>query len=853
MINSMGDTATNVSGGGKFMRQAYPGTIAMERVQATTSWTAAEASSQMFELTTDFFTAASAVWQKWYQLAASGYYGHYLPIGTSVRWTAMKSTGWIRPDLAQAGTIRTSPAYKVTFTPRLYTDATNYIDHAQCVFLYVRFCGDGVTDTDRGEQCDDGNMTNGDGCSNTCIPEVAPVCTGLTVTPTSVTNGGSVTYTCAGTNTTSYSIVVTKPDGSTLTSFTSPTGTIIVPATPTGTYTAKCFVNGQTTTPTVCQKTFTNNTVVTPVCTGLSVTPTSVTNGGQVTYTCTGDNVSSYSVVFSRPDGSILQTLATSNGSVTIPATPVGTYTAKCFVNGQTTTPAICEKTIPNNTVVTPMCDYLSVSTSSVTNGGNVTYTCSGTNTSSYSVVFTNPNGSILQTLTTSTGLVTIPSSPVGTYTARCYVNGQSSTPTSCEKTINNNTVVENPACTNLSVWTSGTNISYSCTGSGPISGYTIERNGSFVSNSQSGSINAGYGNHTVRCYVNGNITSSACERTITISQQTNPAIQVIKDDNDNRDDRQDLQIGSSAIFSIVVRNTGSEPLDNVILDDPRSPECNRSSSDTRPYVQAIGNRDSVLDPGESFSYICQRNGVDNNTFPGNENRICVNGRGITSNGNVNSCDTTRIYFNQPADTCAFMDVQFDKMANPQSHVRVSCSPSGGYKLGVVSRGQIYDRRQSPIGQFDLDLDAGNYTLSCIRDGENRVQPSCTRDIKILLPEEPQETSSCKMTTSPRYGGAPLKSHISCESSTYSQCMITFTKDGKPWKTIYECDTYMTFKEAGNYHANCTLDDGDEDGCSANIAVDVMTEIHTGPWLPIIIIMATSLAAYVTYRRRKTA
>ena len=300
------------------------------------------------------------------------------------------------------------------------------------------------------------------------------------------------------------------------------------------------------------------------------------------------------------------------------------------------------------------------------------------------------------------------------------------------------------------------------------------------------------------------------------------------------------------------MRNTGTEPLDNVTLDDPRAPECNRSSSDTRPFIQAIGNRDSVLDPGESFSYICQRNGVDTNTFPANENRICVNGRGITSNGNVNSCDITRIYFNQPADTCAFMDVQYDRVAEPTSHVRVSCSPSGGYKLGVVSRGQIYDRRQSPIGQFDLDLEPGNYTFSCVREGENRVQPSCTKTINILPPEEIPETSICKMKTSPRYGGAPLKSHITCESSSYSQCMITFTKNGRPWKTIYECDSYMTFVEPGNYQAHCTLDDGDEEGCSASIAVDVMTVVDTGPWLPLLVVFATTIAAYGTYRRRKT-
>jgi hypothetical protein len=43
------------------MRQVYPGTVAMERVQSTTSWTAAEASAQMFEATAEFFTPATLV------------------------------------------------------------------------------------------------------------------------------------------------------------------------------------------------------------------------------------------------------------------------------------------------------------------------------------------------------------------------------------------------------------------------------------------------------------------------------------------------------------------------------------------------------------------------------------------------------------------------------------------------------------------------------------------------------------------------------------------------------------------------------------------------------------------------
>jgi cysteine-rich repeat protein len=266
MINSMSDTATNIAGWGKFMRQAYPGTIAMARVQNTTSWSAQNASSEMFELTPQFYSPAPAVGQKWYQLATSGYYGHYLPVGTSVKWTQLKSNGWIRPDIAQPGTSRTSPAYKVTFTPRLYINATEFIDHSQCVFFYVRFCGDGIKDSDRGEQCDDGNMNSGDGCSNICQPEttVNPVCNNLTVSPTSVINGGNITYTCTGTNVTSYSITARDANNNIVGSSTSAAGGLILPANPLGTYTISCFVNGQITTPSSCQKTVTNTTNPTP-------------------------------------------------------------------------------------------------------------------------------------------------------------------------------------------------------------------------------------------------------------------------------------------------------------------------------------------------------------------------------------------------------------------------------------------------------------------------------------------------------------------------------------------------------------------------------------------------------------
>lgn len=233
--------------------------------------------------------------------------------------------------------MRSAPGFSVAFNAASHArTGTNQQgakeNHVQCAFIFPRWCGDGIKDTDKGEQCDDGNAINGDGCSNICQTEVTSVCTGLTVAPTSVTNGGTITYTCTGNNVSNYSIITKNPDGTTLTSSTNASGSITLPATPTGNYTVSCYVNNQITTPAICQKTVTNTTSES-VCTGLTLTPTSLTNGGTVGYSCTGNNVSSYSVVFRNPDNSILQTVNASSGSVVIPSSLTGTYSASCFVN----------------------------------------------------------------------------------------------------------------------------------------------------------------------------------------------------------------------------------------------------------------------------------------------------------------------------------------------------------------------------------------------------------------------------------------------------------------------------------------------------------------------------------------
>jgi len=78
-------------------------------------------------------------------------------------------------------------------------------------------------------------------------------------------------------------------------------------------------------------------------------------------------------------------------------------------------------------------------------------------------------------------------------------------------------------------------------------------------------------------------------------------------------------------------------------------------------------------------------------------------------------------------------------------------------------------------------------------------------------------------------------------------------KDGKPWRSVADCNADIIFTEKGVYDATCIIGDLDTQSCSTRVQVDIMTIIKTGPFLPIIIVFALSIGGYITYRRRKTA
>ncbi len=136
-----------------------------------------------------------------------------------------------------------------------------------------------------------------------------------------------------------------------------------------------------------------------------------------------------------------------------------------------------------------------------------------------------------------------------GAYTNSATVNAQgntSNTPvTSTDPTYVLVQNVENPAtCNELFVDVEGTNIYYSCTSNRTDVTYSIRMNGNVISSVPYGNTNATYGTHTLQCFVNGNITSQLCSKTVVITPPTptNPRIEIVKDDNDNRDDQQNVQ-----------------------------------------------------------------------------------------------------------------------------------------------------------------------------------------------------------------------------------------------------------------------------------------------------------------------
>ncbi|UOB24244.1 retention module-containing protein [Pseudomonas orientalis] len=265
--------------------------------------------------------------------------------------------------------------------------------------------------------------------------------TAVTLTAdTTVTEGGQITYTATLTNPAQTPVSVTLSNGSMITiKAGESTGTVVV-----DTPANDVYVNGSTVSTTITGATGGNFesvvssttpavTTITDVVDTTTVTLTAgstVTEGGQITYTATLTNPAQTPVSVTLSNGSVITIKAgESVGSVIVDTPPNDVY-----VNGSTISTTITgatggnfESLVPSTTpAVTTITDVVDTTTvtltagSTVTEGGQITYTATLTNPAQTPVSVTLSNGSVITIKageSTGTVVVDTPANDV-------YVNG---------------------------------------------------------------------------------------------------------------------------------------------------------------------------------------------------------------------------------------------------------------------------------------------------------------------------------------------------------------------------------------------------------------------------------------------
>ncbi|MGF6129012.1 hypothetical protein QF019_004236 [Pseudomonas frederiksbergensis] len=301
-----------------------------------------------------------------------------------------------------------------------------------------------------------------------------------------VTEGGQITYTATLTNPAQTPVTVTLSNGSTITiEAGKTTGSVDVP-TPAN----DVYQNGSTVTTTITGATGGNfeNLVPNPAPAVTTITDSvdtttvtltagnTVTEGGQITYTATLTNAAQTPVTVTLSNGSTITIEAgKTTGSVDVP-----TPTNDVYQNGSTVTTTITgttggnfENLVPNPApAVTTITDSVDTTTvtltagSTVTEGGQITYTATLTNAAQTPVTVTLSNGS---TITIEAGKTT-GSVDAPTPANDVYQNGSTVTTTITGTTGGNfENLVPNPAPAVTTITDSIDNTGLSLTATGTV------------------------------------------------------------------------------------------------------------------------------------------------------------------------------------------------------------------------------------------------------------------------------------------------------------------------------------------------------------------------------------------------
>ncbi len=128
------------------------------------------------------------------------------------------------------------------------------------------------------------------------------------------------------------------------------------------------------------------------------------------------------------------------------------------------------------------------------------------------------------------------------------------------------------------------------------------------------------------------------------------PLISIDKNDNDDGDDTQTVDVGGTATFSIEICNESTEPLCDLTVAESASivgvdlSNCEMSGADLIVLVQGTGNGDDQLDPTECISFTCDVPNIGDDFV----NTMSVLGIGCDSGIPVNDSDDSDVVLGCP-------------------------------------------------------------------------------------------------------------------------------------------------------------------------------------------------------------
>ncbi len=192
-------------------------------------------------------------------------------------------------------------------------------------------------------------------------------------------------------------------------------------------------------------------------------------------------------------------------------------------------------------------------------------------------------------------------------------------------------------------------------------------------------------------------------------------------------EDSQTIQKGKRSKFKIIVKNSGEAPLKDVVLTDAKAPNCNRTSTQTAALIRKVGNRDTLLDPGEMFSYGCEKPSIQSGYV--NEIQVTAVGAG-TDKRTVHSGDRTEVLV-EDSGTASISVAKVD--ANPKDQDGVNGSKKRNIEFDNAGKTQFTPKDSQLVNKGE----ASRFKVIVKNTGEvgltnvilsDRFVPNCNRN-----------------------------------------------------------------------------------------------------------------------------